>query len=105
VNSISVSKFARWDIRQSAGNLGRRPTGETSVARDDLGERKHVRVGFERPEFLILEPDGPWLECFVTDISARVLPKTFILLLTGNGRFFRNGMMNEDPANWGSPVP
>jgi hypothetical protein len=68
------------------------------VARDDLGERKHARVGFERPGFLILEPDGPWLECFVTDISeggaglrvgSLALPKNFMLLLTENGEVKR----------------
>ncbi|MGA7803697.1 PilZ domain-containing protein [Bradyrhizobium sp.] len=65
---------------------------------EDLGRRKHARVDFERPAFLILEPAGPWIECSVADIShggARLkvgglaLPQTFLLLLTPGGEVRR----------------
>jgi hypothetical protein len=62
--------------------------------RTHLGNRKHARVVIERPGFVILEPNGPWIECFIVDISeggaqVRVgsisVPETFVLLLTAKG--------------------
>ena len=81
------------------------PTSRTSYPislvmkwRPELGKRKHARVDFERLGFVVLEPGGPWLECFVTDISeggarlkvgALALPETFLLLLTPRGEVRR----------------
>jgi hypothetical protein len=62
------------------------------------GKRKHSRVDFERPGFVILEPDGPWVECLIGNISeggaslnvgALAIPQTFILLLSANGKVRR----------------
>jgi hypothetical protein len=63
-----------------------------------LGARKHARTNFDRPGFLILEPNGAWIECFITDVSeggaglnvgSLALPKTFLLLLSTNGHVRR----------------
>ncbi len=35
-------------------------------------ERKHDRIEFRRPCFVILEPDAPWIECAIADISEGV---------------------------------
>ena len=37
--------------------------------RKDLGERKHERIEYRRPGFIIPAPDAPWIECFIVDIS------------------------------------
>ena len=37
--------------------------------RKDLGERKHERIEYRRPGFVIPAPDAPWIECFIVDIS------------------------------------
>jgi hypothetical protein len=66
--------------------------------REGLGKRKTPRVDFVRPGFLILEPDGPWVECFVIDVSdggaglrvgSLALPDIFVLLLTPGGEVRR----------------
>ncbi len=36
---------------------------------DNPGARKHARVVFEKPGFVIPTPDSPWIECDVVDIS------------------------------------
>jgi hypothetical protein len=36
---------------------------------DDLGERRHARIGFQKPGYVIPTPDSPWIECEVVDIS------------------------------------
>jgi hypothetical protein len=62
--------------------------------RKELGLRKCHRIDFERSGFIILEPDAPWIECFVVDISetgarlnvgSLVLPKIFGLSLNSGG--------------------
>jgi PilZ domain len=62
------------------------------------GNRRHGRVAFNRPGFLVLEPDGPWIECFIVDVSeggacinvgALAVPETFVLLLSLNGEVRR----------------
>jgi hypothetical protein len=64
----------------------------------DHGGRKHERIDFRRPAFVVFEPDGPWLECMILDISqggarldvaALPVPKIFALLLTSNGEVRR----------------
>jgi hypothetical protein len=56
--------------------------------------RKHLRVDFPKPGFVILEPDAPWIECSIADISeggvrlnvgALVIPKVFVLVLNHSG--------------------
>jgi hypothetical protein len=37
--------------------------------RKDLGARKHERVEYRKPGFIIPAPDAPWLECFILDVS------------------------------------
>jgi len=29
----------------------------------EIGGRKHERIDFRRPAFVVLKPKGPWLEC------------------------------------------
>ena len=64
----------------------------------DLGGRKHERIDFHRPAFVVLEPGGPWLECMILDISkggvrlevgALPVSKLFVLILTPNGEVRR----------------
>lgn len=64
----------------------------------EQGDRKFERVDLHRPGFLILEPNGPWIECFVIDVSegrvclsvgALRVPQLFGLLLTSDGRVRR----------------
>ena len=31
--------------------------------------RKHDRVSFPKPAFVMTAPDAPWIECLITDIS------------------------------------
>lgn len=59
-----------------------------------LGERKEKRIDFRKPGFVILEPDGPWIECAITDISvsgvglhvgALEIPEFFVLLINQSG--------------------
>jgi hypothetical protein len=35
----------------------------------NLGARRHERIEYRRPGFIIPAPDAPWLECFILDIS------------------------------------
>lgn len=60
----------------------------------ELGRRKRHRVNFERFAFIILEPDSPWIECSILDISETgiclkigtlVVPKIFGLALNSAG--------------------
>jgi hypothetical protein len=37
--------------------------------RKDLGARKHLRVEYQRPGYIIPAPDAPWLECLILDVS------------------------------------
>jgi hypothetical protein len=37
--------------------------------RKDLGARKHERIEYQRPGYIIPAPDAPWIECFVLDVS------------------------------------
>jgi PilZ domain len=57
-------------------------------------ERKHDRIDFRRPGFVILEPDAPWIECAIADISeggvcldvgALFVPEIFVLVLNPSG--------------------
>ena len=66
--------------------------------REDLGKRKHARVAFERPGFVIREPNGAWIECFINNVSeggasikvgALEVPEIFVLLLSSNGEVRR----------------
>lgn len=77
----------------------------TSVGRDiamrkskDQGGRQYERIDFRRPAFVVLQPNGAWLECMVLDISsygarlevgAAPVPKMFMLILTRNGEVRR----------------
>jgi hypothetical protein len=63
-----------------------------------LGDRKEKRVDFQKPGFVILEPDAPWIECSITDISAGgvcldvgalVIPEIFVLVLNPSGSIRR----------------
>jgi hypothetical protein len=66
--------------------------------REDLGERKHVRIDLHKPGFLIPAPDAPWIECTIIDVSekgvcldvgAMAVPKVFGLAFTGGGEVLR----------------
>ena len=59
-----------------------------------LGDRKEKRITFQTPGFVILEPDGAWIECSITDISASgvclhvgalVMPEVFVIVLNSSG--------------------
>lgn len=76
---------------------------------NDQGERQYERIDSRRPAFVVLQPNDPWLECMVLDISsggarlevgAAPVPKMFMLILTRNGEVrrtclttWRNGAM------------
>ena len=60
----------------------------------EQGRRKNQRVNFERSGFIIFEPDAPWIECSILDISETgvclkvgklVVPKVFGLALNSAG--------------------
>jgi PilZ domain-containing protein len=64
----------------------------------ELGERKYNRIEFQKSAFVILEPDGPWIECGILDISDGgacleigdlPVPKIFVLVMTPHGRVRR----------------
>jgi len=64
----------------------------------ELGERKHSRIEFQKAAFVVLEPDGPWIECTIMDISEGGLclevgdlpvPKIFMLVMSPDGRVRR----------------
>jgi hypothetical protein len=64
----------------------------------ELGERKHSRIEFQKGAFVILEPDGVWIECSIVDISDGgvcievndlPVPKIFVLVMTPDGRVRR----------------
>jgi hypothetical protein len=64
----------------------------------ELGERKHHRIEFQKAAFVILEPDGPWIECAIMDISDGgvclevndlPVPRIFVLVMTQDGRVRR----------------
>jgi hypothetical protein len=70
------------------------------MARDrkQLGARKFVRVGMEKPGFLIPAPDAPWIQCYVINISENgaclevgdiAVPEVFGLSLTAGGEVRR----------------
>ena len=65
---------------------------------DNYEERREKRLGMRRPGYVILQPDAPMIECVVTDISHRgaglnigalALPKTFLLVLSPDGKVTR----------------
>ena len=35
----------------------------------ELGDRKFERVNLHRPNFVIFDPSGPWIECYMVDVS------------------------------------
>jgi hypothetical protein len=37
--------------------------------RKDLGARKHERIEYRRPGYIVPAPDAPWIECFILDVS------------------------------------
>ena len=68
----------------------------------ELGERKHSRIEFEKAAFVILEPDGVWIECSIVDISDGgvclevndlPVPKIFVLVMTPDGRVRRASLL------------
>jgi hypothetical protein len=72
---------------------------EAAVSRgSELGERKHNRIEFQKAAFVILEPDGVWIECSILDISDGgaclevndlPVPRIFVLVMTPDGRVRR----------------
>src|ERR1700675_4502002 len=66
--------------------------------RSDLGARKHIRVDYYKPGFLIPAPDEPWIECLIVDVSdqgvclevgALAVPDLFGLAFTAGGEVLR----------------
>jgi hypothetical protein len=64
----------------------------------ELGERKHSRIEFQKTGFVILGPDGPWIECSLLNISDGgallevgnlPVPKIFVLVMTPDGKVRR----------------
>lgn len=62
------------------------------------GGRKHERVELRRSAFVVLAPNGPWLECTLLDISeggagldvgSLPVTKIFLLILTPDGKVRR----------------
>ena len=95
-------KFDRFSSPLSNSLRPIRAVGEYQMRKSrEYGGRKHERIDFRRPAFVVLQPGGPWLECMLLDISeggARLevgtLPvsKIFILSLTPNGEVRRTCM-------------
>ncbi len=59
-----------------------------------ISDRKHHRIDFKQPGFVILEPDGPWVAGLINDVSesgvcidvgALVVPEIFVLCLNSSG--------------------
>jgi hypothetical protein len=66
--------------------------------RKDLGARKHLRIEYQRPSYIIPAPDAPWLECFILDVSesgicldvgALAVPSVFGVSFTSGGEVTR----------------
>jgi hypothetical protein len=64
----------------------------------DLGDRRHERIEYRRPGFIIPSPDAPWLECFILDVSASgicievgalAIPKVFGVAFNAHGTVIR----------------
>ena len=64
----------------------------------DLGDRRHERIEYRRPGFIIPSPDTPWLECFILDVSASgicievgalAIPKVFGVAFNAHGTVIR----------------
>jgi hypothetical protein len=62
--------------------------------RKDLGARKHERVQYRKPGFIIAAPEAPWIECFILDVSqsgiclevgALAVPQIFAISFTSCG--------------------
>lgn len=60
--------------------------------------RKKVRIDLQQPGFLIPEPDAPWIECTIIEVSdegvslevgALAVPQIFGLAFTANGEVLR----------------
>jgi hypothetical protein len=63
-----------------------------------LHARKKVRVDLQQPGFLIPEPEAPWIECTITEVSdegvclevgSLAVPKVFGLAFTAGGEVLR----------------
>lgn len=66
--------------------------------RKDLGARKHQRIEYQRPGYVIPAPEAPWIECFVLDVSesgvcldvgALAIPPLFGVSFTSCGTVIR----------------
>jgi hypothetical protein len=66
--------------------------------RNNLGARKNFRIDLHKPGFLIPEPDAPWIECMILEVSdggvcldvgALSVPKMFGLAFTAGGEVLR----------------
>jgi hypothetical protein len=66
--------------------------------RKDLGERTNARVEMDKPGYLILAPDAPWIECRVVnvsdsgiclDVGALAVPELFGIAFTAGGEVLR----------------
>lgn len=60
--------------------------------------RKKVRIDLQQPGFLIPEPDAPWIECTIIEVSdegvslevgALAVPQIFGLAFTASGEVLR----------------
>jgi hypothetical protein len=66
--------------------------------RKDLGARKHERIEYRRPGYIVPAPDAPWIECFILDVSesgiclevgALAIPQIFGVSFTSCGAVTR----------------
>jgi hypothetical protein len=66
--------------------------------RKDLGERAQARVEMNKPGYLILAPDAPWIECQIINVSdsgicaevgALAVPDLFGIAFTAGGEVLR----------------
>jgi PilZ domain len=64
----------------------------------EFGGRRSVRIDLNKPGFLIPEPDAPWIECMIIDVSdkgvclevgALAVPQLFGLAFTAGGEVLR----------------
>jgi hypothetical protein len=69
------------------------------VGRQQLdGKRRQEWIPFQRPGYVVLEPDGPWIDCHIVEVSKDgaclevgtiALPRLFMLLMSPTGQVRR----------------
>jgi hypothetical protein len=68
------------------------------TSKQQVGQRRQEWIAFQRPGFVVLEPDGPWIDCHIIEVSKDgacldvgtvALPRLFMLLMSPKGEVRR----------------